>query len=140
MAINPFDFANSINYTKENIMLDDVAEKDYNSFIVNRQLSYFQDTVLLSNEMNFHHQIDNSLKYQFLLNTVRKRKRFSKWIKPELVSDMEVVKEYYGYNNEKARQSLSLLRPDQLEDLRKRVFKGGRKPSMVTSRNAGNNN
>lgn len=140
MAINPFDFANSINYTKQNIMLDDVAEKDYNSFIVNRQLSYFQDTVLLSNEMNFHHQIDNSLKYQFLLNTVRKRKRYSKWIKPELVSDMEVVKEYYGYNNEKARQSLSLLRPDQLEDLRKRVFKGGRKPSMVAGRNAGNNN
>ena len=140
MAINPFEYVGSITHTKNNIMLDDIAEKGYNAFIVNRQLSYFQDTVLLSNEMNFHHQLDNSMQYQFLLNTVRKRKRFSKWMKPELVSDMDVVKEYYGYSNEKARQSLSLLQPDQLDELRKKVFKGGRKSSMVSSRNAGNNN
>lgn len=140
MASNPFEFVNSINYTKDNIMLDDVAEKNYNAFVVNRQLSYFQDTVLLSNEMNFYHQIDNSLQYQFLLNTVRKRKRFSKWEKSQHIEDLEVVKEYYGYNNEKARQCLSLLLPQQLLELRKKVHKGGRKSSMVTSGNAGDNN
>ena len=102
--MNPFTFLNSINDTKQDIMEDDLTEKAYNPYMVNRSLSYFPDTVCIANEMNRYHHIDNKLQYHFLINIVRKRKRFSKWIKPDLDSDIEVVKEYYDYSNEKARQ------------------------------------
>jgi alpha-amylase/alpha-mannosidase (GH57 family) len=125
--MNPFDYLNAINNTKEDIMVDDIAEKGYSSFMINRGLSYFNDTVLFANEMNIHHHIDNRLQFDFLINIVRKRKRFSKWLKPEIASDVEVVKEYYGYNNEKARQALTLLTPEQITMIKKKVFKGGRK-------------
>tara|TARA_B110000196_G_C20712197_1_gene460188 strand:+ start:138 stop:515 length:378 start_codon:yes stop_codon:yes gene_type:complete len=125
--MNPFEYLNSINNTKKDIMIDDIAEKGYNSFMVNRGLSYFADTVVIANEMNRNHHLDARMAYDFLINIVRKRKRFSKWIKPETVSDVEVVKEYYGYSNEKARQALSLLTSDQINELKKRVYKGGRK-------------
>ena len=125
--MNPFEYLNSINNTKKDIMVDDIAEKGYNSFMVNRGLSYFADTVVIANEMNRHHHLDARMAYDFLINIVRKRKRFSKWIKPETVSDVGVVKEYYGYSNEKARQALSLLTSDQINDLKKKVYKGGRK-------------
>jgi len=124
--MNPFDFVNSVNYTKVDIMNDDV-EKSYLPFIVNRQLSYFPDTVAVANEMNRYHQLDNKLQFHFLLNIVRKRKRFSKWAKPIEENDLEVVKEYYGYNNEKAHSVLSLLTPDQIATIKKKVYKGGRK-------------
>jgi hypothetical protein len=106
-------------------MVDDIAEKTYNPFMTNRSLSYFQDTVFFANEMNRYHHLDKKLQFSFLINIVRKRKRFSKWIKPELDSDVDVVKEYYGYSNEKARQALALLSPSQIEELRKKVSKGG---------------
>ena len=125
--MNPFEYLNAINNTKKDIMVDDIAEKGYNSFMVNRGLSYFNDTVLMANEMNVNHTIDNRLQFDFLINIVRKKKRFSKWIKPETVSDVEVVKEYYGYSNEKAKQALSLLTSDQINELKKKVYKGGRK-------------
>ena len=125
--MNPFEFVNAINYSKDNIMVDDIVEKQYNSFMVNRSLSYFQDTALIANEMNINHHLDNRLQFDFLINIVRKRKRFSKWFKPESNSDVEVVKDYYGYSNEKARQALSLLTKEQLEELKKKVNKGGRK-------------
>ena len=125
--MNPFEYLNAINYTKQNVMVDDLVEKEYNSFMINRSLSYFNDTVLMANEMNQHHHLDNRLQFDFFINIVRKRKRFSKWNKPETVSDVEVVKEYYGYNNEKARQALSLLTSKQIDELKKKVFKGGRK-------------
>ena len=125
--MNPFECLNAINYTKQDIMVDDIAEKGYNSFMVNRGLSYFNDTVLMANEMNIYHHLDNRLKFDFLINIVRKKKRFSKWIKPETVSDVEVVKEYYGYSNEKAKQALSLLTSEQIDELKKKVYKGGRK-------------
>ena len=125
--MNPFEYLNSINNTKKDIMVDDIAEKGYNSFMVNRGLSYFADTVVIANEMNRHHHLDARMAYDFLINIVRKRKRFSKWIKPETVSHVEVVKEYYGYSNEKARQALSLLTSDQINELKKKVYKGGRK-------------
>jgi len=124
--MNPFDYLNSINHTKEDIMDDDIKEAAYNAFLINRSLSYFQDTVLLANEMNRYHHLDNKLQYHFLINITRKRKRFSKWIKPDTVSDIEVVKEYYGYSNEKARQAITLLSPQQLELIRKKVDRGGR--------------
>ena len=124
---NPFQYLNAINDTKQNIMVDDITEKGYNSFMVNRGLSYFKDTVLFANEMNRHHHLDSRLQFDFLINIIRKRKRFSKWIKPDTLSDVEVVKEYYGYSNEKARQVLTLLTSEQINDLKKKVYKGGRK-------------
>jgi len=125
--LNHFDYLNSINLTKQDIMIDDDCEKAYNSFMVNRGLSYFQDTVILSNEMNKHHQIDNKLQYHFLINMIRKRKRFSKWAKAQKESDIDAVKEYYGYSNEKARQALTLLSPDQITIIKNKVSKGGRR-------------
>ena len=125
--MNPFEYTNAINYSKKNIMVDDIAEKQYNSFMVNRTLSYFNDTVLMANEMNLNHHLDNRLQFDFFINIIRKKKRFSKWNKPETVSDVEVVKEYYGYSNEKARQVLTLLTSKQIDELKKKVFKGGRK-------------
>ena len=125
--MNPFEYLNAINMTKQDIMVDDIAEKGYNSFIVNRSLSYFNDTVLYANEMNVNHHIDNRLQFDFFINIVRKKKRFSKFMKPETVSDVEAVKEYYGYSNEKAKSALTLLTSKQINELKKKVYKGGRK-------------
>jgi len=124
--MNPFEFVNQVNHGKKDIMVDDLTEKSYAPFMVNRSLSYFPDTVAVANLMNQFHQIDNKLQFHFLLNIVRKRKRFSKWDKPEVLDDLEVVKEYYGYSNEKARSALTLLSPDQLEEIKRRMYKGGR--------------
>jgi len=125
--MNPFEYVNAINYTKKDIMVDDITEKSYSSYMINRQLSYFPDTVLAANEMNRNHHLDNRLQFDFFINIVRKRKRFSKWHKPETVSDLEAVKKYYGYSNEKARQVLSLLKTDQINELKNKVMTGGRK-------------
>lgn len=125
--MNPFEYVNAINDTKKDIMVDEAAEKAYIPFTINRSLSYFSDTVLAANEMNRNHHLDKKLQFSFLINIVRKRKRFSKWDKPELVNDVEVVKEYYGYSNEKARQVLPLLTSDQILNLREKVTKGGRR-------------
>ena len=121
-----FDYVNSINDTKQDIMIDDTSEKIYNSFTINRTLSYFKDTAVLANIMNQYHHLENKLQYHFLLNIIRKKKRFSKWMKPDVENDVEVVKEYYGYSNEKAKQIMGLLTPDQLSALRKKVYKGGK--------------
>jgi len=125
--MSPFEYLNAINFTKQDIMIDDITEKQYNAFMVNRGLSYFSDTVAIANEMNQYAHLDKKLQFHFLINIVRKRKRFSKWNKPDLVSDIEVVKEYYGYSNDKAKQALSLLSPEQIKELEKKVSKGGRK-------------
>ena len=125
--MSPFDYLNAINYTKKDIMVDDIVEKQYNPFMVNRGLSYFQDTVLMANEMNQYAHLDNRLQIDFLINIVRKRKRFSKWNKPEVATDLDVIKEYYGYSNEKARMVHNLLTDNQITELRRKVFKGGRK-------------
>jgi len=125
--MNPFEYVTAINMTKKDIMVDDLAEKAYNPFMINRSLSYFQDTVLYANEMNVNHTIDKRLQFDFFINMIRKRKRFSKWQKSVSDSDVEVVKEYYGYSNEKARQALTLLTSEQLDVLKQKVYKGGRK-------------
>lgn len=125
--MNPFEYVNAINTGKKDIMIDDLAEKAYVPYTINRSLSYFNDTVLAANEMNKHHQLDKKLQFHFLMNIVRKRKRFSKWAKPDQVADIDVVKEYYGYNDELARQVLPLLTADQLQSLRQKVHKGGRR-------------
>lgn len=125
--MSPFEYVNSINSTKKDIMIDDLVEKTYAPYIVNKSLSYFNDTVLMANEMNRLFHLDNKLQYHFLINIVRKRKRFSKWNKPEVINDVEVVKEYYGYSNDKARQILPLLTSDQIKILREKVSKGGKR-------------
>jgi hypothetical protein len=124
--MNHFDYLKSINDTKDDIMIGPDIEKTYAPFMVNRGLSYFYDTSVLANMMNQYHHLDNKLQFHFLINTVRKRKRFSKWNKPETESDFEVVKQYYGYSNEKARQVLSLLSPEQITIIKQKVSKGGR--------------
>jgi len=126
-SLSPFDFLNAINYSKEDLIVDDITEKQYVPYMVNRGLSYFQDTVLFANEMNKNHHLDHLLQLHFFINIVRKKKRFSKWAKPESSDDVEVVKQYYGYSNEKARQACKLLTPDQIIELKKKVNKGGRK-------------
>ena len=125
--MSPFEFLNAINYTKKDLMVDPENEKHYNSFVINRSLSYFPDTVAIANEMNKYHHLDSRLQFSFLINIIRKRKRFSKWIKPEIEDDVEVVKKYYGYSNEKSRQILPLLTSQQIDIIRKKVSKGGRK-------------
>ena len=125
--MKPFDYLNAINNTKKDIMVDDITEKAYNPFMINRSLSYFPDTVLFANEMNRVPHLDKKPQFLFFINTVRKRKRFSKWAKPIEESDLEVVKEYYGYSNEKAKQALTLLTKEQINELKKKVDRGGRK-------------
>jgi hypothetical protein len=125
-VMNPFDYVNSINYQKTNLILDDESEKGYNPFLTNHQLSYFPDTVQVANAMNRYYELDKKLQYDFLLNIVRKRKRFSKWGKPEDIENLEVVKEYYGYSNEKAKSILPLLSQEQVEIIKSRMYKGGR--------------
>lgn len=124
--MSPFDFLNSINSTKVNLLDKDPENiNQYNSFLVNRSLSYFPDTVLISNEMNRLHHIDARLQYDFLINIVRKKKRFSKWDKPQS-TDIECIKEYYGYSDSKAKQIIGLLTSAQLQELKNKVNKGGR--------------
>ena len=123
--MNPFEYLNAINNTKQDIMVDDISEKQYNAFMDNRGLSYFYDTVLLSNEMNQRAHLDNRLQFDFFINTIRKKKRFSKWMKAKEEDNIKVVKEYYGYSNEKARQALTILNDDNIEQLKAKVYKGG---------------
>jgi hypothetical protein len=129
--LTPFSFVNEINVGKRDIMRDqngdhsDLLEKVYNPYITNRSLSYFNDSVLHANEMNKNHHIDSRLQNSYLINTIRKRKRFSKWIKSTELDDLEAVKTCYSYSNEKARQVLTLLSHEQIAELKQRVYKGG---------------
>ena len=125
--MNPFEYLNAINTTKKDIMVDDVAEKAYTPFLINRSLSYFNDTILFANEMNRYHHIDHRLQFDFFINIIRKKKRFSKWIKPQEIENLELIKEYYGYSNEKAKSVLSLLNDEQINELKTRIYKGGKR-------------
>lgn len=128
---NPFEYLNAINYTKKDLMTgtenDELAEKGYVPFLVNRGLSYFPDTIMYANEMNMHHHIDNKLQFHHLINSIRPRKRFSKWAKRQDSDDFEAVKQYFGYNNAKTEQALSLLTPDQIIKIKKQLITGGYK-------------
>ena len=125
--MSPFDYLNSINYTKEDIMIDDISEKKYSAFMVNRGLSFFYDTVVIANEMNQKPYMDNKLQYDFLRLIVRKKKRFSSWAKAEKIDRVDDVMKYYGYSREKALQVLPLLKGDQLDYIRKKISKGGKR-------------
>ena len=124
--MNPFEYVKAINNTKKDIMVDDIAEKEYNAFMVNRSLSNFRDTVLYANLMNVYHHLDARLQFDFFINTIKKKNRFSKWLKPIKYEDLSIIKEYYGYSDEKAKSVLSLLNNKQIEDLKNRIYKGGR--------------
>lgn len=124
--MSPFDFLNAINQTKEELIVDDITEKQYNAFIVNRGLSYFYDTVLLANEMNFNHHISNKTQFDFYINSVRKKKRFSKWNKTKEDQKIKAIKEYFNYSNEKAKDAIKLLSDNQIDEIIKKVNKGGK--------------
>ena len=127
--MNPFDFVTSINSSKKNLMKgtenDQLAEKTYNAFLTNKSLSYFADTIQLANMMNCHHGLDNKLQYSFLINIVRPSKRFSKWVKKDKDSDLELVMSYYGYNRQKAKAAIKLLSPNQMITIKNKLDKGG---------------
>ena len=116
---------NSINHEKQNIMTDE-NKNEYPPFIINKCLSGFIDTIMVSNEININHHLSKKLQYEFLLNIVRPKRRFSPWLKKEKITDLEIVKTYYGYSNEKARSALSLLSDEQLNCIKLKLSKGGK--------------
>ena len=125
--MTPFDFINAINLTKKNLFEDPQAEKDYLPFLVNRGLSYFPDTVLYANEMNRNSGIPKDWQFSFFLNTIPKKKRFSKWHKKDADSEsLILVKEYFGYSSEKALEALSTLSDEQLAMIKEKLYKGGK--------------
>ena len=125
--MTPFDFINAINLTKKNLFEDPQAEKDYLPFLVNRGLSYFPDTVLYANEMNRNSGIPKDWQFSFFLNTIPKKKRFSKWHKKDADSEsLTLVKEYFGYSSEKALEALSILSDEQLVMIKEKLYKGGK--------------
>ena len=122
----PFDYVKAISTTKENMIVDDLTEREYNPFIVNRALSMGIDTVLQANEMNQRHHLSKKLQFDFLLNSISKRKRFDKWQKADKSEDLEYVKAYYNYSYPKAVAALSVLSDKQLELIKKKITnKGG---------------
>lgn len=122
---SPFDFINAI-CTRDTTFWDPELENEYNAFIINRGLSYGADTVIYANEMNSRSHLDRRLQYDFLLNTIRPKKRFNKWLKPETVDDLEVVQEYHGYSQRQAKQVYSMFTKQQLEFMRQRLTRGGK--------------
>ncbi len=118
------DWLNSINFNKEDLSHE---IRDYPPYIVNKCLSGHLDCVLFANEMNRYHFLDKDMQYNFYLNTLRKKKRFSPWIRKDKVSDLEYVKRYYGYNNENATQALKILSNEQIEFIKQKLDTGGKK-------------
>jgi len=125
----PFKFfLKSINTTKENVLFEDSngkIEEAYNSFIINKSLSHFPDTIMQANTMNQYFELDKKLQYDFLLNSIRKKKRFSRWIKSNIEENVEVVKQYYTVGNEKAVEILSLLNDEQISTIKNELSEGG---------------
>jgi len=120
------DFLPAINQTKKNLMDEDpMTENEYHPFVVNRTLSYFLDTVLYANEANIRNTADKKLQFDLLLNSIRSNRRFSRWLKPDEDKDIDAIKEYYGYSNQKAKEVLGLLTGEQLSFIHKRLSKGG---------------
>jgi len=122
------DWLNSINFTKENLVEEDPdVIKDYAPYIINRCLSGNLDCILFVNEMNKYSFIDKDMQYSFYLNTLRKKKRFSPWLRKDKVTDLAIIKQYYGYSNEKAENALKILTPEQIKFIKQRLDTGGMK-------------
>ena len=125
---SPFDFINAINFTKENLFEKDAqSAKDYKPFLINRGLSYFPDTIFYANQMNQYPSLDKDMQFLFFLNTITKKKRFSKWQKKDAeTEDLKLVMEYYGYSSEKAIEALSVLSEADLTMIKEKLYKGGK--------------
>jgi cytochrome c peroxidase len=122
------DWMNSINFTKNNLLEENTdIMREYPPFIINKCLSHHIDSILYVNEMNRYHFLDKDMQYLFYLNSLRKRKRYSPWIHKDKIKDLENVKKYYGYSDEKARQALQILRKDQLAFIKSKFETGGTK-------------
>ena len=122
------NWLDSVNFSKKNIVEEDGAEiKTYVPFLMNRILSGHLDCIMFVNEMNKYSFLDKDMQYSFYLNTLRKKKRFSPWLRKDKVTDLEIVKQYYGYSNEKAFQALKILTPEQINFIKQRLDIGGTK-------------
>ena len=128
MAYELKDYLKAINQTKEPLLdtEDEQWEKKYPSFIINKCIAPFPDTVMLVNEINQLHHLDKKLQFDFLINSLRPRKRYTPWMKAKKLENLEYVKEYYGYNNEKARYALNILNDEQISSIKTKLNKGGR--------------
>jgi hypothetical protein len=124
-SISPFDFVNAIHYSKDQLIVDDWSEKQYNAFVINRALSFGVDTVIPANEMNCRPHVHQAAQFAFLINMVRPRKRYNKWLKAEKIENLEMVQQYYGFSAQKALSALSLLSADQLGFIKKQLSTGG---------------
>lgn len=126
--MKPFDFVNSINFTKKNLMRgsdnDELSEKSYAPYLTNKSLSYFTDTLLYANEMNRMHFLDNKLQYEFFLNSIRKKKRFAKWAKADKNDDLVMISEYYQISLSKAKEAIRILSHEQLSTIRNKMEQG----------------
>jgi len=126
--MKPFDFVNSINFTKKNLMRDsdndELSEKSYAPYLTNKSLSYFTDTLLYANEMNRMHFLDNKLQYEFFLNSIRKKKRFAKWAKADSNDDLVMISEYYQISLSKAKDAIRILSHEQLSTIRNKMEQG----------------
>ena len=122
------DYLKAINYTKEPLLdtEDEQWEKKYPPYIINRCISPFPDSLMLVNEINQLHHLDKKLQFDFLINSLRARKRFTPWLKAKKLENLECVKEYYGYSNEKAKAALDILNDEQISTIKTKINKGGR--------------
>jgi hypothetical protein len=124
--MSPFDYVNAILQNKKKLIVDELTEKSYAPFLVNRSLSYHKDCVFYANEMNRYHQIDKKLQNDFLLNIVRSQKRpFAKWVKAEKSEDLECIKQIFGFSESKAREAVRLLSKEQIQKLKEQTDIGG---------------
>ena len=122
------DYLNAINHTKEPLMdtEDEQWERKYPPYIVNKSVAPFQDTIMLVNEINQFHHLDKKLQFDFLINSLRPRKRYTPWVKAMKLENLEYVKEFYGYDNEKAKVALDILDDEQISAIKQKMNKGGR--------------
>jgi hypothetical protein len=122
------DWLNSVSFNKENLIQGNPDNlKQYPPYIINRCLSGHVDCIMFANEMNLNHHLDKDMQYLFYLNTLRKKKRFSPWLRKDKITDLECIKQYYGYSNEKASQALKILTKQQLDFIKQRLETGGKK-------------
>lgn len=120
------DWLNSINFSKENLMEEELNIKDYSPYIINRCMSAHLDCILFANEMNINSHLPKDMQYSFYLNSIRKKKRFSPWIRKDKIENLEIIKKYYRFSNEKASQALKILNNTQLSFIKKRLEIGGK--------------
>ncbi len=124
--MSPFDYLNAILQNKKQLIVDEVTEKEYSPFMVNRGLSYHKDCIMYANEMNRRHFLDKKLQFDFLLNTVRSQKRpFAKWVKSEKSEELACIKQVFGFSDSKAIEALRLLSKEQIQKLKEQTDIGG---------------